>query len=109
MCVLFTKVLSSATLRFGVLSLVSIAAAGCSSDTTRLSDNPLASPYASRTATDQPVSPPVPSSARIERQQSAPPTYRSAQASHGGGETTGSVRPTSTGHWDWNGGTAVVV
>jgi murein DD-endopeptidase MepM/ murein hydrolase activator NlpD len=108
MCVLFTKVLSSATLRFGVLSLVSIAAAGCSSDATRLSDNPLASPYASRTAADQPVSPPATSSARVKR-QSAPPIYRSAQAPRGGGETTGSVRPTPAGHWDWNGGIAVVV
>jgi murein DD-endopeptidase MepM/ murein hydrolase activator NlpD len=108
MCVLFTKLLSSTTLRFGVLCLVAIAAAGCSSDATRLADNPLGSPYASRTASDQPVGSPAPSVARIER-QSAPPVYRSAQAPRAGADTTGSVRPAPGGHWDWNGGTAVVV
>jgi murein DD-endopeptidase MepM/ murein hydrolase activator NlpD len=99
------------TLRFGALTAVAVGAAACSSEAVRLSDNPNASPYATAPANyaaapaNQMVAQPAPVG-RIERQplyQPPPPPPPPAPTS----EVTGTVR--TGGHWDWQGGTPVVV
>jgi murein DD-endopeptidase MepM/ murein hydrolase activator NlpD len=97
-------------LRFGALTAVAVGAAACSSEAVRLSDNPNASPYAAAPANQMAAQPaPV---GRIERQplpqyqpqpqyQPPPPPPQSTS------EVTGTVH--SGGHWDWQGGTPVVV
>jgi murein DD-endopeptidase MepM/ murein hydrolase activator NlpD len=97
-------------LRFGALAAVAVGAAACSSEAVRLSDNPNASPYAAAPANQMAAQPaPV---GRIERQplpqyqpqpqyQPPPPPPQSTS------EVTGTVH--SGGHWDWQGGTPVVV
>jgi murein DD-endopeptidase MepM/ murein hydrolase activator NlpD len=95
-------------LRFGALAAVAVGAAACSSEAIRLSDNPNASPYAAAPANQMAAQPaPV---GRIERQplpqyqsQYQPPPPPPQPTS----EVTGTVR--SGGHWDWQGGTPVVV
>jgi murein DD-endopeptidase MepM/ murein hydrolase activator NlpD len=90
-------------LRFGALAAVAVGAAACSSEAIRLSDNPNASPYAAAPA-NQMVAQPAPVG-RIERQplyQPPPPPPPPPTS-----EVTGTVR--TGGHWDWQGGTPVVV
>jgi murein DD-endopeptidase MepM/ murein hydrolase activator NlpD len=95
-------------LRLGALAAVAVGAAACSSEAVRLSENPNASPYAVAPA-NQMVAQPAPAG-RIERQplpqyqpqyQPAPPPPQPTS------EVTGTVH--SGGHWDWQGGTPVVV
>jgi murein DD-endopeptidase MepM/ murein hydrolase activator NlpD len=91
-------------LRFGALAAVAVGAAACSSEAVRLSENPNASPYAAAPA-NQMVAQPAPVG-RIERQplpQYQPPPPPPAPTS----EVTGTVH--AGGHWDWQGGTPVVV
>jgi murein DD-endopeptidase MepM/ murein hydrolase activator NlpD len=98
---LFGKIRSFPAFRWGTLSVVAIGVVGCSSDATRFGDNPTASPYASRAPSDQVSAVPQQPVAGVERQPAPPP--RNAP------EITGTVRPGSTGHWVWEGGTAVVI
>jgi murein DD-endopeptidase MepM/ murein hydrolase activator NlpD len=100
-------------LRFGALAAVAVGAAACSSEAVRLSENPNASPYAAAPANQMAAQPaPV---GRIERQplpqyqsqyqpQYQPPPPPPPPATP---EVTGAVH--SGGHWDWQGGTPVVV
>jgi murein DD-endopeptidase MepM/ murein hydrolase activator NlpD len=104
-------------LRFGALAAVAVGAAACSSEAVRLSDNPNASPYAAAPA-NQMVGQPAPAG-RIERQplpqyqsqyqpqyQPPPPPPPPPVATS---EVTGTVAAHAGGHWDWQGGTPVVV
>jgi murein DD-endopeptidase MepM/ murein hydrolase activator NlpD len=91
-------------LRFGALAAVAVGAAACSSEAVRLSENPNASPYAAAPANQMAVQPAP--AGRIERQplyQPPPPPPPPVATS----EVTGTVR--SGGHWDWQGGTPIVV
>jgi murein DD-endopeptidase MepM/ murein hydrolase activator NlpD len=121
---------SRRVLQWGVVSAVALCAAGCSQDTTRFGENPNASPYASRPPSNQysaaPAQPAQVSAAQapaVERQplpqvqyaqpsqyapaQSAQPQYAPpAPPIRTAPEVTGTVH---TGHWDSDGGTAVVV
>jgi murein DD-endopeptidase MepM/ murein hydrolase activator NlpD len=85
-----------------------VGAAACSSEAVRLSDNPNASPYAAAPA-NQMAAQPAPAG-QIERQplpqyqpQYQPPPPPPAPTS----EVTGTVR--TGGHWDWQGGSPIVV
>jgi murein DD-endopeptidase MepM/ murein hydrolase activator NlpD len=101
-------------LRFGALAAVAVGAAACSSEAVRLSENPNASPYAAAPA-NQMVAQPAPVG-RIERQPlpqyqtqyqpqyQPPPPPPPPPATP---EVTGTVH--AGGHWDWQGGTPVVV
>jgi murein DD-endopeptidase MepM/ murein hydrolase activator NlpD len=97
-------------LRFGALAAVAVGAAACSSEAVRLSENPNASPYAAAPASPM-VAQPAPAG-RIERQplpqyqqyQPPPPPPPAATS-----EVTGTVPVHTGGHWDWQGGTPVVV
>jgi LysM repeat protein len=113
--------------RVAVLGLVGIAAAGCS-DSGRFDSNPFAS---NRNATPPQettgsVSSRPASSGRVESQPLPAPSRPATVASSGGTanggqglgayrpsthEVTGSVQqaPASTGHWTWDGGSAVTV
>jgi murein DD-endopeptidase MepM/ murein hydrolase activator NlpD len=100
---LFAKFVSPLALRRGILSIVAIGMAGCSSDATRFSDNPTSSPYASRSPPDQVAAAPLPPAI------GAAPAYRYAAP-----DVTGSVRNAPAaggvaGNWDWEGGTGVVI
>jgi LysM repeat protein len=91
-------------LRFGALAAVAVGAAACSSEAVRLSENPNASPYAAAPA-NQVVMQPAPAG-RVERQplyQPPPPPPPPTS------EVTGTVPVRTGGHWDWQGGTPVVV
>jgi murein DD-endopeptidase MepM/ murein hydrolase activator NlpD len=93
------------------LGAVAVGAAACSSEATRLAENPNASPYA--------PAPPGYAAApagRVERQplpqtqyqpqyQPPPPPPPAPAVS----EVTGTVPTPAGGHWDWQGGTPVVV
>jgi murein DD-endopeptidase MepM/ murein hydrolase activator NlpD len=89
-------------LRFGALAAVAVGAAACSSEAIRLSENPNASPYAAAPA-NQVVGQPAPVG-RIERQPLYQPPLPPAPPTS---EVTGTVR--TGGHWDWQGGTPIVV
>ena len=95
-------------MRFGALAAIAVGAAACSSEAIRLSENPNASPYAAAPA-NQVVAQPAPAG-RIERQplpqyqpQYQPPPPPPQPTS----EVTGTVH--SGGHWDWQGGSPIVV
>jgi len=78
-----------------VLALVSVSVAACSADTTRFNDNPFAS-----------LSNPAPTAGMPQAQTAQAPQ------SHSASEVTGSVlrsKPTSSGNWSWDGGTAITV
>jgi murein DD-endopeptidase MepM/ murein hydrolase activator NlpD len=89
-----------------VLALVSFGVAACSADTTRFNDNPFAS-----------LSNPAPTAGMPQAQTAQAPqphagTSTSVAANSGAtSEVTGSVlrKPTSSGNWSWDGGTAVTV
>ncbi len=118
-----------------VLAVIAIGAAGCSSETTRFNDNPFRSSSVEATGSVPPAQPaPV---ARVESNALPPPaagapaTVAAGTGVSGGGrglasyhpgtqpaapapEITGSVQappPATkpTGHWTWDGGTAVTV
>jgi murein DD-endopeptidase MepM/ murein hydrolase activator NlpD len=95
-------------LRLGALAAVAVGVAACSSEAVRLSENPNASPYAVAPA-NQLAAQPAPAG-HIERQplpqyqpqyQPPPPPPTS--------EVTGTVPARTGGHWDWQGGTPIVV
>src|SRR5215468_10549475 len=92
--------------RAAVLALVTISVAACSADTSRFSDNPFASlsnhePTAGMPQAQTAQAPPPRSgtSTSVALNSGAPP------------EATGSVlrKPTSSGNWSWDGGTAITV
>src|SRR6266487_821065 len=83
--------------RAAVLALVTISVAACSGDTSRFSDNPFAS-----------LSNPAPTAGMPQAQTAQAPQPRSGTSTS---VATGSVlrKPTSSGNWSWDGGTAVTV
>ena len=93
-------------LRFGALAAVAVGAAAAASEAIRLSESPSASPYAAAPA-NQMVGAARPG--RAHRAAAAPSIsrHRSAAAPSATSEVTGTVR--TGGHWDWQGGTPVVV
>src|SRR6516165_3841326 len=87
--------------RAAVLALVSVGVAACSADTTRFNDNPFAS-----------LSNPAPTAGIAQAPQPHSGTSTSVAANSGAtSEVTGSVlrKPTSSGNWSWDGGTAITV
>src|SRR5215510_12138554 len=92
--------------RAAVLALVTISVAACSADTSRFSDNPFAS-----------LSNHEPTAGMPQAQTAQAPPPRSgtntsvALNSGAASEATGSVlrKPTSSGNWSWDGGTAITV
>src|SRR5262249_10031167 len=89
--------------RAAVLALVTISVAACSADTSRFNDNPFASlsnhePTAGMPQTQTAQAPPARSG-----------TTSIALNSGAASEATGSVlrKPTSSGNWSWDGGTAI--
>lgn len=102
---------ASRALRWGSLTAVAVVAAACSSETTRFNEGygyP-GGPAAGQPAPMQPA--PV---GQIERQplpQYQAPQYQPAQyqAPPPVADVTGTVPSASGGHWDWEGGTPVVV
>jgi murein DD-endopeptidase MepM/ murein hydrolase activator NlpD len=104
-------------LRWGALTAVAVGAAACSSEATRLAENPNGNPYAGgpppyQTAPVQPAP-----SGQIERQPlpqygSTPyqaPAYQSQPPAAPTADVTGTVPSPSGGHWDGQGGTPMVV
>jgi murein DD-endopeptidase MepM/ murein hydrolase activator NlpD len=89
-----------------VLALVSVGVAACSADTTRFNDNPFAS-----------LSNPAPTAGMPQAQTAQAPQPHSGMStsvaanSGAASEVTGSVlrKPTSSGNWSWDGGTAITV
>jgi murein DD-endopeptidase MepM/ murein hydrolase activator NlpD len=97
--------------RAAVLALVSVGVAACSADTSRFNDNPFAS-----------LSNPAPTASMPQAQTAQAPQLHSATSvavnstpagpgRSGASEVTGSVlhKPTSSGNWSWDGGTAITV
>src|SRR5215468_3059894 len=92
--------------RAAVLALVTISVAACSADMSRFNDNPFAS-----------LSNPGPTAGMPQAQTAQAPqphsgTSTSVAANSGAtSEVTGSVlrKPTSSGNWSWDGGTAITV
>src|SRR5262249_45965631 len=92
--------------RAAVLALVTISVAACSADTSRFNDNPFAS-----------LSNPASTAGMPQAQTAQAPQPRSgtgtsvAVNSGPASEATGSVlrKPTSSGNWSWDGGTAITV
>src|SRR6516165_5722024 len=90
--------------RAAVLALVTISVAACSADTSRFNDNPFAS-----------LSNPAPTASMPQAQTAQAPQSHSATSvaanSGAASEVTGSVlrKPTSSGNWSWDGGTAITV
>jgi murein DD-endopeptidase MepM/ murein hydrolase activator NlpD len=86
-------------MRWGLLIAVAAGAAGCS-DTSRFTDT-FGGPYGSQPANQMAATPmPPPPSGGVERQALPPAEYGRAP------DTTGAA---ASGHWDWEGGTAVIV
>jgi murein DD-endopeptidase MepM/ murein hydrolase activator NlpD len=94
-----------------VLALVSVGVAACSADTTRFNDNP----FASHGNPELTASMPQAQTAQAPQPRSA--TSVAVNSTTGGpgrpgaSEVTGSVlrKPTSSGNWSWDGGTAITV
>src|SRR5215475_6069771 len=92
--------------RAAVLALVTISVAACSADMSRFNDNPFAS-----------LSNPGPTAGMPQAQTAQAPQPHSgastsvAANSGAASEATGSVlrKPTSSGNWSWDGGTAITV
>jgi murein DD-endopeptidase MepM/ murein hydrolase activator NlpD len=97
--------------RAAVLALVSVGVAACSADTTRFNDNP----FASHGNPELTASMPQAQTAQAPQPRSA--TSVAVNSTTGGpgrpgaSEVTGSVlrKPTSSGNWSWDGGTAITV
>jgi murein DD-endopeptidase MepM/ murein hydrolase activator NlpD len=105
-------------------ALVGVAVAGCSQDTTRLSDDPFANPFNSRSAeatgsapsgTGQIESRPLagppsqPDYASAPRSVPAAPAPYAQQASYSPPVTGSSAPRSGQGGWRWDGGTAVTL
>ena len=92
--------------RAAVLALVSVGVAACSADTSRFNDNPFASlSHPEATAG-------MPQAQTAQAPQPRSPTSTSVAVNSGAAsEATGSVlrKPTTSGNWSWDGGTAVTV
>src|SRR5215475_4405144 len=90
--------------RAAVLALVTISVAACSADTSRFTDNPFASLGNHEPTAGMP---------QAQTAQAPPPRSGTSVALNSGAasEATGSVlrKPTSSGNWSWDGGTAVTV
>lgn len=87
MCALVEPIRSRSWLRFVASMLMAAAAAGCSADVARFSDNPLSNPFASRSAprnaiASAPVAQPAPVS-RVEAQPLPAPAHVPASGSYG--------------------------
>mgnify|MGYP001559651740 CR=1 FL=1 len=101
-----------------LLAVIAVGIAGCSSDSSRLGDNPFSSRSGPDLATGSVATQAVPTS-RIDRSSLPPPPDASRPANVAAGygapgaapEITGSVRtpPSASGQWSWDGGTAVTV
>ncbi len=90
-------------LRWGALAAVAVGAAACSSEATRFNEG-YGTPYAGGPAASQgPPGQPAPAG-QVERQPL--PQYQSPPPAP---DVTGSVPSANGGHWDWQGGTPVVV
>jgi murein DD-endopeptidase MepM/ murein hydrolase activator NlpD len=113
-------------LHWSVVSAAAIGVAGCSPDTLRLSDNPSPNPspyvtqnpnpgpYVPQAPYNPPVAQPLPPAAASGVERRALPASGEPPAPQPPPpqlpEVTGAVRRTASGgHWDWDGGTAVVV
>src|SRR5437879_1138975 len=90
-----------APLRLVVFAAAAFAVAGCSSDTSRFSDSPFSSPFASRSApasevtgSAQPAQPAL--GRQVETRALPPPPGKSAGAA-------------GQPEWNWDGGTAITV
>jgi murein DD-endopeptidase MepM/ murein hydrolase activator NlpD len=103
--------------RWGALTAVAVGAAACSPDTARFG-GPYGTPYAGGPPPDQVVGAPGQPApvGQIERQplpqyQQAPqyPSAPQYQAPPPAADVTGTVPSANGGHWDWEGGTPVVV
>jgi murein DD-endopeptidase MepM/ murein hydrolase activator NlpD len=91
------------TLRWGALAAVAVGAAACSSETTRFNEG-YGTPYAGGPPANQgPPGQPAPAG-QVERQPL--PQYQSPPPAP---DVTGSIPSANGGHWDWQGGTPVVV
>jgi murein DD-endopeptidase MepM/ murein hydrolase activator NlpD len=94
-----------------VLALVSVGVAACSADTTRFNDNP----FASHGNPDLTASMPQAQTAQAPQLRSATSVAVNSTPAgpgrSGASEVTGSVlrKPTSSGNWSWDGGTAITV
>ena len=109
-------------LRWGALTAVAVGAAACSPDTARFGA-PYGTPYAGGSPSNQMAGAPGQPApvGQIERQplpqyqpapQYQPPPYQPAPqypAPPPAAEVTGTVPSANGGHWDWEGGTPVVV
>src|SRR5215831_3490269 len=95
--------------RAAVLALVSVGVAACSADTTRFNDNP----FASHGNPELTASMPQAQTAQAPQSHSATSVAVNSTAAgpgrSGASEVTGSVlrKPTSSGNWSWDGGTAI--
>jgi murein DD-endopeptidase MepM/ murein hydrolase activator NlpD len=97
-------------LRCGALAAIAVGAAACSSEAVRLSENPNASPYAAAPA-NQVVAQPAPAG-HVDRQplpQYQPQYQPPPPPPPPSAEVTGTVPAHAGGHWDWQGGTPIVV
>jgi LysM repeat protein len=90
--------------RAAVLALVSVGVVACSADTTRFNDNP----FASHSNPELTASMPQAQTAQAPQPRSATSVAVNSGATS---EVTGSVlrKPTSSGNWSWDGGTAITV
>jgi murein DD-endopeptidase MepM/ murein hydrolase activator NlpD len=101
-----------------ILVVMAVGIAGCSSESTRLGDNPFSSRSGPGPTTGSVVSQAAPTS-RIDNSPLPPPPGASRPGDAAAGyrgpgaapEITGSVRtpPTASGQWSWDGGTAITV
>ena len=94
-----------------VLALVSVGVAACSADTSRFNDNP----FASHGNPELTASMPQAQTAQAPQPRSATSVAVNSTAAGpgrpGASEVTGSVlhKPTSSGNWSWDGGSAITV
>jgi murein DD-endopeptidase MepM/ murein hydrolase activator NlpD len=96
-------------LRWGSLTAVAVVAAACSSETTRFNEG---YGYSGGPAAGQPAAMQPAPAGQIERQplpQYQAPQPAQYQAPQPVADVTGTVPSASGGHWDWEGGTPVVV
>jgi murein DD-endopeptidase MepM/ murein hydrolase activator NlpD len=107
--------------RLSVAILVGTLAASCSSEATRLTENPFANPFSSKAADATPPVPAVPTG-KVQSHALPPPVHQASAASLSQPDTsivTGSIRParpspqaaqaSDVGNWSTIGGTALTV
>jgi murein DD-endopeptidase MepM/ murein hydrolase activator NlpD len=104
--------------RAAVLALITASVAACSADTSRFSENPFSHPEATASI-PQAQTAQVPQPAGTSTSLAAKPAGTSggkamvsnSTARPGAPEVTGSLlrKPTSSGNWSWDGGTAITV